>query len=239
MRVLVTGGASGVGLAITQHLIKNNIEVYFTFKNSQHAADKFVEDSNYKCKSIYCDFGCIESITSLASNIVKLDIDALVNNALPYIEIRRTRELTSESLKNSFEKNVLPTIFITQACLDFFKKKRSGKVINILTDYLINKPPIGLAEYTANKAYILSMAKSWVQEYSRFGITINNVLPSIMRTNLTSHLDERVLESIEGNNPINRLVTPQDVAEVIHFLLHAPQQLNSVILPINGGENVI
>ena len=239
MKVLVTGGASGLGLEITRSLLENNIEVFFTYKSSQQAADELVKYSKQRCNSIFCDFESMDSVGNLKAHIEKLDIDAIVNNALPRFEMKRTRELTPEYLKNSFEVNVLPIITITQACLDLFKKKRSGRVINILTSYLINKPPTGLAEYTANKAYVLSMAKSWAQEYSKFDIAINNILPSIMRTNLTSTIDERMMETMEESNPFNKLVTPQAIAEVVCFLIRAPIQLNSVTLPINGGENVL
>jgi NAD(P)-dependent dehydrogenase (short-subunit alcohol dehydrogenase family) len=120
-----------------------------------------------------------------------------------------------------------------------FRKKRYGKIITVLTSYLVNRPPTGLSEYVANKAYLESLSKSWAVEGASYGITANCISPSMMRTQLTSDLDERVIEEISIRHPFGKIVTPEEVADAVSFMVSSTQQINGVNLLINGGEDVI
>ena len=133
----------------------------------------------------------------------------------------------------------MPTLRITQQAIKEFRKKKNGRIITVLTSYLTNRPPIGLSEYVANKAYLLSLSRSWAVESVRFNITSNCVSPSMMKTSLTNHLDERQIEDITNSNPLKRLVTPEEVADAVFYLASASPQINGVNLLINGGVDVI
>ena len=67
-------------------------------------------------------------------------------------------------------KTLIPTILITQSVLNDFRKKKKGKIITILTSFLLNTPPIGASTYVANKAYLGSLVKSWATENIKFNI---------------------------------------------------------------------
>jgi len=173
------------------------------------------------------------------AELAQLEFGALVNNALPSIDMLQFQKTDVQHLADSFALNVVPVLRLTQACLAKFRKQRSGKVITVLTSYLINRPPVGFSEYIANKAYLHAMSKSWAVENSKFGIAVNCISPSTMRTGLTSETDERLLESLAIANPFGKLVEPAEVAKLVEFLLTAPLQLNSSNLILNGGLDVI
>lgn len=179
------------------------------------------------------------SLDSLLARMGEMNLDILINNALPGMKTKHFHQSEPAEFLTSFNDNVIPTLRITQQAVKEFRKKKSGRIITVLTSYLTNRPPIGLSEYVANKAYLLSLSRSWAAENTRFNITSNCVSPSMMQTALTSHLDERQIEDMANANPLKRLVTPEEVADTVYFLATASQQINGVNLLINGGVDVI
>ena len=155
------------------------------------------------------------------------------------MQIQQFQKTAIQDFGDSFTSTVLPVLEVTQACLTQFRKKRSGRVINILTSYLLNRPPLGLSSYTANKAYLLAISKALLVENTKFGITINNISPSMMLTNLVNDIDERVLEMAAESNLTGRLIRVDEVAQSVEFLLKSTPHINGVNLVLNGGENVL
>ncbi|MFZ0035366.1 MAG: SDR family oxidoreductase, partial [Sedimentisphaerales bacterium] len=127
---------------------------------------------------------------------------------------------------------------ITQEAIKLFRKKKFGKIINILTSFLINKPPTGLSEYVAKKAYLLSLSKSWAVENADFNISSNCISPSFMQTELTSSMDERIVEQLIKVHPLKRLLRPEEVAESVLFFINSPQHVNGVNLVINAAQDI-
>lgn len=175
----------------------------------------------------------------LLERIGEMNLDVLINNALTGMRTKHFHQSDPAEFIASFNNNVIPTLRITQQAIKEFRKKKSGRIISVLTSYLINRPPLGLSEYVANKAYLLSLSRSWAAENARFNITSNCVSPSMMKTSLTSHLDERQLEDIATSLPLKRLVTPGEVADTVFFLASGSPQINGVNLLINGGIDVV
>jgi NAD(P)-dependent dehydrogenase (short-subunit alcohol dehydrogenase family) len=213
-------------------------KIYFTFNK---AADKAaLLESEFQCaEGIACDFTDPDSLESLLGRMGEMNLDVLVNNALAGMRTKHFHQSEPEEFLISFSENVMPTLRITQQAIKEFRKKKSGRIITVLTSYLTNRPPIGLSEYVANKAYLQSLCKSWAVEGARFNVTSNCVSPSMMKTSLTNHLDERQIEDIANSNPLKRLVTPEEVADTVCYLASASQQINGVNLLINGGVDVI
>ena len=238
MNILLTGGASGLGLEIFERMSKAGHSIIFTYNESSEQANK--NEIQYpNSKKIKCNFKDSESVDEFVKKIQDLDIDVLINNALPMLNAVQFQKTAIDSLSESFNSTVIPVLKISQACITNFRKKKSGRIISILTAYLINKPPIGYSEYVANKAYLQSMSKTWANENSKFGIIVNCISPSIMRTPLNKDVDERLLENLEMANPFRRLLTPSEVAEFVEFLISSSPHLNGCNFLINGGENVI
>jgi NAD(P)-dependent dehydrogenase (short-subunit alcohol dehydrogenase family) len=238
LNIFLTGGASGLGLEIFQRLSRAGHHVAFTYKGSVEQAEKNLIDFP-KSKKIYCDFNNPKSVEDLIEMLGVLEVDVLIHNALPLMNAIQFQKTRIDSLVDSFNSSVIPVLKISQACITNFRKKRSGRIITILTSYLINKPPIGYSEYVANKAYLQSMTKSWANENSKFGIIVNSISPSIMRTPLNREVDERLLENLEASNPLGQLLTVSELGEVVEFLVDSPRQLTGCNFLINGGENVI
>lgn len=240
MNILITGGASGLGESITRALASNKGDnIFFTYnKSSDKTAAIEKEFSN--AKGIQCNYLEPDSINKLVEFIETADLDVLVNNAYSTaIDAKHFHKTDASVFTKNFQSNIVPTIQITQKAITLFRKKKSGKIINILSSSIIGNPPNGWSEYTAGKAYLESLSKSWAIENIAFNVTSNSISPSFMLTSLTSDTDERTVEQIKNSNPLKQLLKPEEVAEAVVFLSKCSSHINGINLIMNAGSNVV
>ncbi|HEX3383871.1 MAG TPA: SDR family oxidoreductase [Mucilaginibacter sp.] len=237
MNILVTGGASGLGEAITRRIARDAVrKVYFTYNRSEANAKK-IESDFPNCAAIKCDFKDEAEVNALTDSIPQLDIDVLINNAYngSFISTYFHKTATDNFL-TEFKDNIIPTIAITQACITLFRKKKQGKIITILTSALGNTPPLGASVYVANKAYLQQLTQVWATENAKYNISSNAISPSFMLTGFTAAMDERIIEQITSNHPLNKLLTTDEVAAAVIPFLNATAQINGINLVINAGS---
>lgn len=240
MNILVTGGSSGLGKAIVLTLSnseENN--VFFTYNSHVEEAEAIVRDK-HNVTAVKCDFTIADDIIRLEEAIPTFDLDILVNNAYVGAPQGTNFHKTDPSIFfTSFENNLIPTIRITQRAIEGFRKKKFGKIINVLTAYLVNLPPTGFSVYVANKAYLQQLSKSWSNEYARYNISSNCISPEFMETNLSASVDERIIEQMRANHPLKKLLTPTEVADAVVYLTNASQQVNGMNIVINAAQNIL
>ncbi len=239
MNVLITGGSSGLGEAITRILAKDpNNQVYFTYNSSLSNVEK-LEYELKNTKGIKCNFKNLDEVNLVSEQIKDLDLDVFINNAYVGEPIKTYfHKISTDVFSNEFNETIIPTIILTQAAINSFRKKKKGKIITILTSMLLNAPLIGSSIYVANKAYLESLVKSWASENLKFNITSNSVSPSFMLTNFTRDTDERILQQMNDNHPLKKILTTREVAETVLFLTQATQQINGVDILLNSGVNI-
>jgi len=239
MNILVTGGASGLGEAIVKRLalISEN-KIFFTYAKSIDKA-RVITAAFLNTEAIHCDFRDTNSMKNLVNLLPSLDLDVVVNNAVTSLNKNHFHKIESHDFLLSFQNNILPTLQITQECIKIFRKKKFGKIINIASSYVINKPPMGLSEYVANKAYLISMSNSWAIENIRFNITSNSISPTYMQTQFTSETDERIVEEMIKNHALKKLLTTEEVADSVLYFVNCTQHINGVNLLINAGDDLV
>lgn len=240
MNILITGGSSGLGKAIVHLLAKiNSHKVFFTYNRHSEEAEAIVRETQ-AVVALKCDFANADDVCKLEEAIPTFELDVLINNA--YVgpsQGTHFHKTDPAFFLRSFEDNLIPTIRITQRAIAGFKKKKFGKIINILTAYLVNVPPMGLSMYTANKAYLLQLSKSWSNEYARYNISSNCISPEFMLTNLSANVDERIIDQMKASHPLKMLLTPAEVADTVISLINASQQVNGTHIVINAGRNIL
>jgi NAD(P)-dependent dehydrogenase (short-subunit alcohol dehydrogenase family) len=239
MKILVTGGASGVGASITRRLAElPGNEIYFTFNLSGAEAGR-LEEGFPNASSMRCNFSNDEDLQSLMDKMAVIDPDVLINNAWTGILQKHFHLMGRKDVEHDFMNNLLPTIQLTQRAIKLFRKKKFGKIITILSSYIVGNPPVGYSAYVANKNYLYSMAKSWAVENVRHNITSNCISPSFMRTNMNQSTDSRIIEEMEDSHPLKKLLTTEEVADTVAYLVQASQQINGINFIINSASAII
>lgn len=203
MKILITGGASGLGLYITEKLAKDeNMFIFFTYNSSQESAH-LLEKRYNNVKSIKLDFTNDVQTKNFINSIHSMDIDVLINNAITGFVFRKFHSIGKNDILDSFKRNVLVPIEISRTSINLFRKKKNGRIINILSENLISDiAPIGFSEYNSGKAYLEAMSKSWKSEYSNLGLKVLNIYPKMMKTRIIlKNIDERFLHNYHFQNP--------------------------------------
>lgn len=241
MNILITGGTSGLGKATVELLQKDGHQIYFSYlANEQFTAVANELETTYpNVKGEPLNFCEAESVDVFCEKIAGWDIDVLVN--CTYVGRPQTtyfHKIAPEEFLKAFQYNIIPTVKITQACIEVMKKKKFGKIINIITEAVLGLPPMGYTLYAANKAYLMELSSVWNKEYTRYNITSNCILPAYMQTAF-AEVDERILEQMVKDHPLKKLLTPEEVAQNIKFFVDVSQQVNGVKLQINAGTQLI
>ncbi|MEO5892979.1 MAG: SDR family oxidoreductase [Ferruginibacter sp.] len=239
MNILITGGASGLGEAITRKLATDPVNtVYFTYSNSLSNAEA-MEKEFPNTVAIKCDFKVTAEVNSLKDRIGTLELNVLINNAYTGDPIKtHFHKIPADEFSSGFIDNIIPTVVITQSAINSFRKKKQGKIITILTSFLLNTPPAGSSVYVANKAYLSSLVKSWAAENIKFNISSNSISPAFMLSGFTKEVDERIIEQMIENHPLKKILTAGEVAEMVLFLVNVSSQVNGMDIVINAGINI-
>lgn len=198
MKILITGGSSGLGKSVLKTLSLSH-EVHFTYNSSLKSASeitsKFKNSNSYKC-----DFTNEIELKNFLNKIKDIDFDVLINNYYSGNFLGKHFSKTDPTeFMDVYKNNIIPVVEITQVLLTTFKKKKKGLIISISSESILN-PPIGSGLYSIVKSVIEQLSKIWNSENNKFGIISKIISPSFMRTNLTSDIDERIIEMYFENN---------------------------------------
>lgn len=235
--VIVTGSSKGLGLAICQRLLEEN---YRVIGISRSRTDEFdCLQNNYSDVLYYekYDFSNTEGIQDLVRKISKKYgvIYGLVNNAaLGYGAILGTmhERQINELIKVNVEAPIVLTKYVSRSMLMQFQ----GRIINI-SSIIATTGFSGLSVYGATKSAMSGFTKSLSRELGKAKITVNTVAPGYMKTAMTNELDGKALESIKRRSPLGHLVTVEDVAAAVYYLLSADaKNITGATITVDAGS---
>jgi NAD(P)-dependent dehydrogenase (short-subunit alcohol dehydrogenase family) len=239
MNIVITGGSAGLGRALVEACaISPNNRVLFTYCRHEDKAQALASSFD-NVRAVRIDFCDDASVNSFVDILHGEETDVLINNAYAGnpqgVHFYKT---SPEDFSKAFNCNIMPVIKITQACVLGMRKRKFGKIINIITSYVMDVPPTGFSIYTSTKAYIRQLSKSWSKELGRFNITSNCILPDYMQTDF-GKVEDFQLEQMKAAHPLKDLLKPEDVATVVCHLMASSQQINGVEIPVNAAQHMI
>lgn len=235
---IVTGGTRGIGLAITEALIKQGFDVYFTYKSKEDLA-KAIENKNQgSCKGFKFHHEK-DNIQNLARQILdERPLDVLVNNiGVNHDELFMNQDLSA--FWKIIEINFGSTIACCKAFLDSMVQRRQGHIINISSVAAI-KPKIGNSAYGVSKAAIERFSKTLALEVARFNVRVNCVSPAYVQTDLLdSFLEGKKRGEFYKNIPMRKVLLPKEVANVVVQLCANQITTTGSVFYIGNGENIV
>ncbi len=236
---LVTGASRGIGAAIAKHLAAAGASVAITYaKDTKSAAAvvKAIEQIGGKAIAIQADAIDADAIKSAVSKTVEAfgSLDILVNNAGTAIP-KPFEEATIEEFDHVLDLNVRAVFITTQAALK--RMNKNGRIINIGSCVGERDYTPGLAAYAATKGAVKMFTQGLSREVGSRGITVNNVQPGPIDTELNPASGDWAAPQI-ANTALNRYGTVDEVAALVAFVA-SPEAayITGASLTVDGGTN--
>ena len=236
---LVTGGARGIGSAITTMLAKNGVRVAAGYSRDKDAAEALQQRLAREGAEVSIHQGRVDSIEDCQRVVDEVmqrfgRVDFLINNAGITVD-KTVRKMTAEDWHNVLNVNLFGAFAMTKAVLEHMIERGSGRIVNI-SSVIGETGNVGQANYAASKAGLFGFTKSLALEMARRGITVNVVAPGFIETEMVATMPASALESIVAQIPQRRLGRPDEVARVVQFLLEDESSyITGAVYTINGG----
>lgn len=242
--VLVTGGARGLGLAITHALIREGARVVVNYLNSQIQAEKLQQQHPNQVLALQANVmnkNEVQALFDQAKAHFGHPIHAVINNALIQFEFNgdarpKVEELNAQIMHQQFDGAVLAALNTTQAALHDMKEGKFGRIVNIGTN-LVQNPVVPYHDYTTAKAALLAFTRTTAHELGQDGINVNMLSGGLLqRTDASKATPDFVFDLIASSTPLGRVTTPEEFADaILMFLSPYSRAVTGQNLIVDGG----
>lgn len=209
---VVTGGGSGIGLAICQRLHDDGFSLIVI--DRQEPASPLPE----RCDFIKADLLDETTVESTLHSLSLVDVNVLVNNAGVAL-LGSCESIGKEALRSSMRLNVEVPLLLMQAVVSSMKRAQNGRIINIASRAALGKPL--RSAYSASKAGLIGMTRTWALELGQHGITANCIAPGPIATDMFlrgNPPDSESTKALLRSIPAGRMGKADDIANAVSFL---------------------
>jgi NAD(P)-dependent dehydrogenase (short-subunit alcohol dehydrogenase family) len=239
---IVTGGGSGIGLAIVEKFVQHHIKTIIIGRD-QKKLDCAREKLGELCLPVAYDLNLLDGIPKLITDLTHRygHLNILVNNA--GINLKKDfTQVTDEEFQKIQLINVTSVFTLSREVVKCMQEKNTrGVIINIssmASQYGLPK----VIAYTASKSAIEGMTRAMAVELSPLGIRVNCIAPGFIATEMSAKAlndDTERMQKVLSRTPMAKLGQPGDVADAALFLASdAAKYITGVILPVDGGNSI-
>ena len=238
---IVTGGASGLGLATAKKFIEQGIRTVIIGRNEQKLAEVAYQLGEL-CSYKSYDLSQTAGIPALVASIVQefgvpgiLINNAGINHKKPFTEV------TDEDFQQIIQTNLVSVFSLSREVVKSMLTAGGGSIVNVSSMASQYGIPYVIA-YTASKTAIEGMTRAMATELSPQGIRVNCVAPGFIATDMSAKAldnDPARKQKVLGRTPMGKLGEPADVAEAIYYLAtDSAKYVTGVILQVDGGNSI-
>ncbi len=238
--VLITGGARRIGACLAETLHAAGMQVILHYRSSATLAHALQEKLNSQrensCLLMQCDLAQTGKLKPMVDECVKQAgrLDVLVNNASAFYPTPIGKTETSQ-WDTLLDVNLKAPYFLSQAAAPHLRK--SGGCIVNLVDIYADRPLRDHAVYSASKAGLLSLTRSFAQQLAP-EVRVNGISPGAILWPENDH-DEIGQQRLLSRVPLKRTGDPEDIARTALFLIRSAPYITGHVIPVDGGRSVL
>ena len=224
---LVTGGNRGIGLAIATSLETSGFDVVITYRSGDAPAGfKSVKMDVTSEQSVDAAFTSVEEQWGIPEIIVAnagITKDTLV------------LRMSDEDFTSVIETNLTGAFRVAKRATKGLLKLKRGRLI-FIGSVVGGVGAAGQVNYSASKAGLVGMARSFARELGSRSITANVIAPGFVETDMTAELDEKRRSEIATQVPLGRFCSAEEIADVVSFIASPKASyITGAIIPVDGG----
>ncbi|MDN5913739.1 MAG: 3-oxoacyl-ACP reductase FabG [Pseudonocardia sp.] len=240
---IVTGGARGIGAAITTALARSGVHVAAGYSSNSQAAEDLAGKLGAEGASVSVHQGNVgepDDCSRVVSEVIEQQgrVDYLINNAGITVD-KTVRKLTVEDWHAVLRINLSGAFYMSKAVLEHMTDAGFGRIVNI-SSVIGQTGSVGQANYASSKAGLIGFSKSLAQEVARKGVTVNCVAPGYIETEMVASVPEKVLNKLLANVPMGRLGQASEIARTVSFLVDDNAgYITGSVISVNGGLDMM
>lgn len=239
---LVTGGAKGIGRACCLNLAASGANVAVNYLTSESAAVETVSKAQSlgaNAIAIRADVSKQDQVAAMVDETTQKlgPVDLLVNNA-GIFEFGVHDEVTLESWQRTLDCNLTSAFLVTWTVKPGMIERGFGRIVNVASIAALRARPMSIA-YTVSKAGMVALTKSLAEALAPNNIRINAVAPGLIETGILDGVNEAVLQKLIDDTPIRRIGQPEEVAEMVAFLLSERSSFTTGQTLVSSGGRVL
>ncbi len=240
-KAIVTGAGQGIGRSITLKLAQEGADVVIAESNPDTGTRtaKEVEAQGRKALFISVDVANQKQVQAMVEQVLKAwkGIDILVNNA-GFDRPGHLLKVKEEDWDAVLGVHLKGTLNCIQAVAPHMIEKGYGKIVN-LSSVWGKRGAVSEISYSSAKAGIIGLTKSVARELGRYQINVNAILPGLILTPTIAKMAEKYQNMIIENTPLRRIGQPEEVANVVAFLVSDEASfVTGAMVEVSGGWNM-
>lgn len=239
---IVTGGARGIGAAISTVLARAGVHVAAGYSSNSEAAEELAGKIGAEGGSISVHQGNVGSPEDCQRVVAEVleqygRIDYLVNNAGVTVD-KTMRKMSVEDWHAVLRVNLSGAFYMIKPVLDHMLERRFGRIVNI-SSVIGQMGNIGQVNYAASKAGLFGLTQSLARETANKGITVNCVAPGYIETEMVAAIPQEAYDKIVAKVPVGRLGQASEIARAVQFLVDDDAgYITGSVISVNGGMDM-
>ncbi|OBK19105.1 SDR family NAD(P)-dependent oxidoreductase [Mycobacterium asiaticum] len=232
---VVTGGTAGIGLEAARLLASEGATVIISGRDPVRG-ELAAEAIGPNARFVKTDMADAESVQALVQQCG--DVDIIVNNAASFPSAL-TVDQDMSSFETMFDTNVRGAYFLVAGLVPGMLERGRGSIVNVTTMVAV-KGVAGASGYSASKAALESLTRTWAAEFGASGVRVNSVAPGPTRTPGVAAEWGEVNEELGKALPLGRTAHPAEIAEAVLFL-SSPRAsfITGSTLHVDGGGSAV
>lgn len=224
---LVTGGNRGIGLAIATALESDGCDVVITYRSGSAPVG---------FKSVMMDVTSEESVEAAFTSIEEQwGIPEIIVANAGITKDTLVLRMSEEDFTSVIDTNLTGAFRVAKRASKGLLKLKRGRLI-FIGSVVGGVGAAGQVNYSASKAGLVGMARSFARELGSRSITANVIAPGFVETDMTADLDEKRRGDIAGQVPLGRFCSAEEIADVVSFIASPKASyITGAIIPVDGG----